>query len=491
MPAERSLSAAMRRAALSGCLLLGACATGTDRAPQSAEQAWQAPPAPQAWRKLAVAGPITAETPVVTDQEYGLAALIDLAQRTNPATRLAWNQARQAASAVGLAEATYLPQLSAGVITGRIGLNRRYPEILGYQPKAESSVSGTAPLITLQWLLFDFGMRTAANQAAQNLSLGANYLFNAAHQKLIYDVSRNYYEYGAARERSRISAGMLDNSKDVLKAVMEKRKSGLATTVEEAQARQLVAQAQLQVTRSKGQERNAYQALLDHLSLGPGVKLRIADSTAAPLPPRKELPSTTVLQEALADRPDVMASIAALKAAEDSVGVADADFLPKVFVAGFYMGNHNDLSIGPVSGVASNGATRGVLLGVSMPIYDGGMRRSRLHDAKARVQAAQAGLEKLRNTAMSEIVYASNMLDTSLESYEAATSLVATSLLTYDAAVDAYRLGLGTVTVATEAANGLLTARLARNDAHAASQVAAITLAFALGALDSVPPAIK
>ncbi|WP_244193885.1 TolC family protein [Bordetella genomosp. 12] len=463
-----------------------ACASGVDHAPPSAGRAWEAPPPPAGWRTLAVQGPAAAATPIDAEQEYNLAALIDLAQRNNPATRLAWNQARQAASAVGLAESTYLPRLSASVITGRLALDRRYQEVLGYRPELKSNISGTDPILTMEWLLFDFGMRSAASQAAQNLSLGANYLFNAAHQKLIFDVSRTYYEYGAARQRTRISTAMLKNSQDVLEAVLAKRKSGLATTVEEAQARQLVAQARLQSTRSAGMERNAYQALLDTLSLGPGTALRIADSTKAALPSHEQLPSASVLQQALADRPDIMASIAALKAAENAVDVADADFLPKVYMAGFYMGNHNDLSIGPASGLTSSGATRGILLGVTMPLYDGGMRSSRLHDAKSRVQAAQAGLEKLRNAAMSEIVVASNLLDTSLESYDAATSLVDTSKTTYDAAFEAYRLGMGTVTVATEAANGLLTARLARNDAHAAAQVAAVSLAFALGRLDTV-----
>ncbi len=45
--------------------------------------------------------------------------------------------------------------------------------------------------------------------------------------------------------------------------------------------------------------------------------------------------------------------------------------------------------------------------------------------------------------------------------------------------------GLGTVTVATEAETGLLDARLAKADAHAASLIAAANLAFAVGAMTS------
>ncbi|MGE4651849.1 MAG: TolC family protein, partial [Myxococcota bacterium] len=50
--------------------------------------------------------------PADTELAYDLPALIDLAQRRNPATRIAWENARAAAAAVGLAEAQYYPTLA-------------------------------------------------------------------------------------------------------------------------------------------------------------------------------------------------------------------------------------------------------------------------------------------------------------------------------------------------------------------------------------------
>ena len=50
--------------------------------------------------------------PADTKIVYDLPALIDLAQRRNPATRIAWERARAAAAAVGLAEAQYYPTLA-------------------------------------------------------------------------------------------------------------------------------------------------------------------------------------------------------------------------------------------------------------------------------------------------------------------------------------------------------------------------------------------
>lgn len=483
----------LRNAAILGAALLAGCANTQGDAPSSASRAWTPRSVPADWRELAAHEPAASSSAAASalpvtpsaDKVYDLPALIDVAQRNSPATRIAWGQARQAASAVGIAEAAYLPVLSAQVIGGYLSSRRRLPDVLNHEVRVDSSVNGVVPVLSIEWLLFDFGRRSAASEAARNLSIGANFMFNAVHQKLVFDVTRTYYEYGAARQRSQIAKEAVRNSVAVSDAVGARRKAGLATTVETAQANQLVAQARLRQVTDAGLERNAYQAMLDLLGVPPDTRVRIADSASVPLPTPRELPQGGLLRRALADRPDVMASIAALKAAEKGVELADADFMPKVFVAGFVLGGHNELSIGPVAGLSNSGVTRGILLGASLPLYDGGMRRSRVRDAQSRVTVARATLEKLRNSAMSEIVVAANSLETALESYGAAEQLVSTTEVTYGAALDAYKLGLGTITGVTESANGLLLARSARADAHAGAQIAAAMLAFSLGKLNS------
>src|SRR5438876_4622611 len=49
---------------------------------------------------------------------YNLAELIDIAERSNPETRVAWERARQAAAAVGLSQSTYYPYLAASAAAG-------------------------------------------------------------------------------------------------------------------------------------------------------------------------------------------------------------------------------------------------------------------------------------------------------------------------------------------------------------------------------------
>lgn len=103
--------------------VLGAgCAAHSDSiiAPEP-DRSW---PVPQTARYAAVAGgrsepapaagnPAHAAPAVEPEKIYELAELIDIAQRTNPETRIAWERAREAALAIGVAEAVHAPILSA------------------------------------------------------------------------------------------------------------------------------------------------------------------------------------------------------------------------------------------------------------------------------------------------------------------------------------------------------------------------------------------
>lgn len=126
-----------------------------------------------------------------------------------------------------------------------------------------------------------------------------------------------------------------------------------------------------------------------------------------------------------------------------------------------------------------------MLIGVNLPLYDGGLRAARLKDAQIRVDDAKSVFQKSQRDAVREIILAHDMLNTALSSYYAADELVSTASIAYDAALEAYQNGVGTLTMVTEASTGLLDARSARVDAHAASLAAAANLAFVMGEMTS------
>src|SRR5262249_15021790 len=123
---------------------------------------------------------------------YTLAELIDLAQSHNPETRVAWENARQAALATGIAKATYLPSLSASVV-GAYHTGNNSVTVNGKEVSGDASHHGVITALSAQWLLFDFGERRAIVAAAEQDSVIANIGFTGAHQQLIYNVTLAYY----------------------------------------------------------------------------------------------------------------------------------------------------------------------------------------------------------------------------------------------------------------------------------------------------------
>lgn len=494
------------RAAVAVALVVAATGCATDalnRAPASHSQPWRPSLPPPGSGGEAVADTVSLkegfsvprdprmavlpEGPALDeDMVYSLPQLIDIAQREHPSTQLAWNRARQAALAAGMAEATFLPMLSANVVGGWQRTRTPLPlEILGYDPEVKTSVKGVAPFLAVEWLLFDFGQRAALLEAAEQGSYAANVLFNAAHQRIILEVTQAYFTHAAAQAQLRVAEEALANSRKVQNAVEQRLKQGVATTVELALARQQVAQAVLREVHARGAQRNAYQGLLAAVGLSPNTRIRVSG-----LPDRK-LPSTAhalteeAVQMALSQRPDLQAAYAAVKMAEAGAAAVEAEFLPKVYLAAVAGTSRTNFDVGNLPGLWQRTSSSAVLIGVNLPLYDGGLRAARLKDAQIRVDDAKSVFQKSQRDAVREIILAHDMLNTALSSYYAADELVSTASIAYDAALEAYQNGVGTLTMVTEASTGLLDARNARLDAHAASLAAAANLAFVMGEMTS------
>jgi len=420
------------------------------------------------------------------DTVYSLPQLIDIAQREHPSTRMAWNRARQAALAVGVAEATFLPRLTANVIGGWQRTSTPSPLTFdGRLSDIETNLSGAAPFLALEWLLFDFGQRRALTEAAEHASYAANVLYNGAHQRIIHDVTHAFYAYAAAHSKLKIAEQALANSRRVVEAVQQRLQAGVATTVELALARQQVAQAELRRVNAQGVERNTYQGLLAAAGLPPTSRIRIGGLKERELPRTTTTLTQEAVQGALARRPDLQASYAALAAAKAGVTAAEADFLPKVYLAAIAGGNRNRFEVGHLPGIQHRSSTSAVLVGVTLPLYDAGMRAARLKDAEIHVDNARKTFEEVQRDIVREIVLAESTLHSALESYHAAGELVEVATVAHDAALEAYQHGVGTITVVTETATSLLDAREARSDAYAASLSAAANLAFVMGKMTS------
>ena len=512
---ETPFARAGTAAAWLGLLALAGCATDTlDRAPPAPDRPWH--PATLANGEI-VAGAASAAAPadgprgyvlpsnsavaslpsapsVDPAHVYDLPELIDLAAASSPDTRIAWNDARNAALAAGIARSTFLPQIAATALGGyKTG---HADDLSGRFDTSDTTLSGGVALVSLQWLLFDFGQRAARVEAADQATVIANIQFTAAHQRLIHDVSLAFYAYSAARARVSTTEQSLKDAQDVEAAAEDRFRHGIGTTIEVAQARQATAQNRLASVEAMGQQDDAYVDLLLAMGLPPLMKIAVADASGHPLSRDMVAPVGAFITAALARRPDVLAAYAAERASAANVKAARAEFKPKVFVSGngAVATGQLDWAAAPAAdGFPSSlnlsnrrfGAT--IMGGVTIPLFDGGRRRDALAQARLGRENAGLALDRVKNEAVRQIVLADNALRTSLSTYEAAGALLKASQITYDAALAAYRQGVGSSTDILTAEQRLLAARDAVTNAYSTSLSAAATLALATGSLGAAP----
>ena len=433
---------------------------------------------------------------------YTLPQLIDVAESSSPTTRNAWNDARDAALAAGIAESTFLPLISAGIVQGW-QWSHNENSVLGSTLASNTTGQVNIEVLSIQWLLFDFGERAALVDVAKQGSVISNVAFTAAHQQVIYNVSLAFYANAAARARLASAGESLRDAEEVESAAQSRYKHGFGTVVEVAQAKQATAQAQLERVQAEGAEQNSYVALIAAIGISPMTKLKIADISRRTLSTSMMLPVERIVSAALARRPDVLTGYAAQRASLANLRAAQAAFLPKVFFAANgtrLSGSLDDITAIPGFGkelpilnlpnqLGFSGTQLGAtaLIGATVPVYDGGLRAASLEQARDKVEKAETTLTQIRNEAARQILSARNTLKTSVSAYIASMALATAAQTTFDAALTAYRNGTGTISDVTIAERQLLQAKNATGDAYSNALSAAATLALSTGLLGSAP----
>lgn len=327
-------------------------------------------------------------------------------------------------------------------------------------------------------------MRRISN-AARDLSLAANVTFNAAHQKLIFEVTRGYFSLDGADAALRAAEQALKDAQVLQNATEALQARGLATIVAVEEARRNIAQRRYDLALANTAQHDAAYALLTAMDLPPTTSLHVVDISNRPLPQPSGSTLEHLLGDALRQRSDLIAAVAKLRASDEGVAAARSALLPKVSVSANIQGNLGQISVDgmPYEGVKQPQA--GVFLNFRWPLYEGGVLRNRLREAESQHDAAMAAVEETRNQALREVALAYDQLETGLQQYDAAHALLTAAEAAFASASDSYTHGFATFTDATTAEAALAAARADVARAHTQSLVNAAALAFATGALNA------
>lgn len=424
---------------------------------------------------------------------YDLPELIDIAERSHPETRVAWERARQAAEAVGLGKSLYYPYLAASAAAAYGQFFVPFPELkTGPAPNQVSVLGGGALVIDtiggggtvdLKWVLFDFGERRAVVDAAKEKLMMANVGFNATHQKIVFDVTKSFYGFDAARGKVAAAESSLEAAQTVSDAAQARFTNGLAIKPQVLQAEQQVAQASFELTAAQGAMSDAQVALVESLGILPTTKVQVASASEKLPAENLEESLDALIDRALSQRPDMIAKLAALRAARADVKKARAAYYPKVAVGANAGIAQLDMSVKDSSYFGGNEPVYGVGLTIELPIFDGFARAKKLRIAESEVRAAEGELAGSRDAAVREVWKSCTDFKTACHQVASAETLLAAAQSAYDAALEAYRQGLGTYVDLMNAQRSLAASRSVMVDTRAGIFTARTALAYSVGDL--------
>jgi outer membrane protein TolC len=418
------------------------------------------------------------------DNVYDLPELIDLAERSHPQTRVAWEQARQAAIAVGLSKTTFYPYLAA---SAGAGFQRELGVLTTVFP---ANVFEEDAALDVKWLLFDFGGRRATVAAAREQLMMANLAFNATHQQIVFAVTKSFYDFNTARQKVTVAESALQAATAVDQAAHARFDHGLATKPDVLQAEQQTAQAAYDLEAARGNLSDSQVALLRTLGILPTTKLQIGNVPEKQFEEGFEGSLDRLVDRALSQRPDLVIKLANLRASQAQVRLARSAYYPKISLEGSAGWEKLDLDAYNSPYVGNDKPVYGVGLAIELPIFDGFARANKLKAAESQLRAAESELTDTRDQAVSEVWKAYTDLKTALRKRESADKLLAAAQSAFDASLEAYRHGLGTYVDTQNAQRNVTAARSAMVDTRSAIFTSAAALALSVGDLAKPAPAI-
>jgi outer membrane protein len=315
-----------------------------------------------------------------------------------PDLQLAGARVHAAEARVAEARAAFYPQISlTGIIKAGLPGSAGALGLVGFP--ATPFFRNIAGSLNIQQSIFDFGRLRHTLRAQKLLQQAAALQQTVAQRTVTLLIVRSY--------RLALTAGyMRDLAEDEMALRCLDREEaqafarvGLRSEFKTTVADEQFAQAQAAKTQSSQAEDAAKVALRVAMGLQDIASPMTLVAPALQLPP-VPLPGNIAEAMTLAqsNRPELQAEALEANALAQQVQVAQADRLPQV--GGFGAagsGRFNDATVKPEQqhGVAA--------IGASLPVFDGGLRKARIREAVAEVQAEQARGDQLRQSIAREV----------------------------------------------------------------------------------------
>jgi outer membrane protein len=414
---------------------------------------------------------------------YTLAELVDLAEQHNPETRLAWQQAKARAAALGIARGALYPTLAAIAVgsTARV-------QILFNTEFFRQTYGTFSPELHVEYLIFDFGGRGGAIDAAKANLLAANLTFNDTHLKIIFQVTSAYYRLLTAIGQMDAAEASLKNAQAVEEDSQDRLDHGLATKPDVLEATASRAQAEYDLQAAVGAQEIAHGDLATALGLPPQTAYHVQEVNELKMPGELAESVDAAIDRAFEQRPDLKAQLAELRATNAAIKQAKSRYYPTLGLSGNGGLTRQYGQQGLLPPAYAGSEVWDVGLELTWTLFDGGRREHEIAQAKAEKAATLAEINSLRDQISDEVWTAYSNVKTALRQEQAAAALLTSADQSYSAARESYGYGVRNLLDVVAAQKALAQARTEDVTARTQLLLQVANLAFRTGDLLAVQP---
>jgi len=307
-------------------------------------------------------------------EDEALQTLIRAALEQNYDVRIAATRILEARALLGIAQADQLPEVTASASV----FSQRSPAAAG-RPAVDTSPVQLG--LSASWELDFWGRFRRATESARANLLSDEWAQRQVISSLVSDVASAYFQLREQDLELEISRQTLASRRDSLRLTQVLADGGATSLLDVRQAEQLVfgASASIPDLESRIEQQENFISIL--VGRNPEGVMRgrpLIDQQQPPEVPAG-LPSSL-----LERRPDILQAEQQLVAANAQIGVAKADFFPRISltaIGGYQSSALSRLFTGP-AGLWTFGAS------ALQPVFEGGRIRNNVAFAEARTQEA-------------------------------------------------------------------------------------------------------
>ncbi len=393
-------------------------------------------------------------------------------QTHSDAMRAARDSLNASRARVGQQNALRNPQI------GIVGSATQYdaPSNLNFAGAKVQAVPDHTEALSLQLnQILDFSNQigTAASQS-RLLALSYEYGFESTSNDVALTTTTAFLDVLRTEQNVAVEQAALDSYQEQLKLNTKLYQGGVGPKINVLRAESQASNSESELVRRQNERNEAKSRLNDLIGKPLDDPLSLADPTQNDAT-TQSLDRHALIKQALDRRPEALAATVQVRAAEKGIKLARSSTDPQVSIG--LSGNYYPTT----SFQETRQTTAALTLGVTIPLYDGGLAKERVNEARATLDSAKANANQVRRNIALEVQNAAIDVETARKRVTAAKVSVASATAARDLAHQRYEAQVSLYLEVTDAQSALTSAQAALVDANYDLLTAQARLSRALG----------